>query len=89
MRIHREHSMGLDEARSKIDSVADKLKQQFGLNSEWQDDKLMVSGNGVKGEVAVDDHCIDMNIRLGFALQLMEGPIRSAIESTLDKHIAE
>lgn len=87
MRIRREHSLGLDEARSRIDSVAAALQQQFGISSEWQGDNLLVSGNGVTGQVAVDAQSIDMNIRLGFALQLMEGPIRNAIENTLDQHI--
>lgn len=87
MRIRREHSLGLDEARARIDSVAAELQRQFGLSSEWQGDKLLVSGNGVNGEVAVEAQSIEMNIRLGFALQLMEGSIRTAIESTLDQHI--
>lgn len=87
MRIRREHSLGLDEARGRIDSVAEELQRQFGLNSEWQGNQLLVSGNGVNGKVAVDAQTIEMNIKLGFALQLMEGSIRTAIENTLDQHI--
>ena len=39
-----------------------------------------VSGNGVTGQLTVDEHTIELDVRLGLALKLMEGPIRAAIE---------
>ena len=88
MRIRRSHNLGLEEARKRADLIADDLREQFSLRSQWRGDALHVQGNGVSGELHVDDHEFELYIKLGFALKLMEGPIRSAIESMIDKELA-
>jgi hypothetical protein len=47
----------------------------------------MVRGNGVNGHLVVAEDSVEIVIKLGFALKLMEGPIRSAIEGTIDEHL--
>lgn len=87
MRISRSHDLGVDEARSRVVQVAATLEKQFSLRSEWCDDELQFRGSGVKGQIAVSDTSIELNVRLGFALMVMEGPIRSAIEDVLDEEL--
>ncbi len=88
MKIRRRHNLGLDEARKRADRIAADLQQQFSLRSNWQGDALHVQGNGVSGQLVVDEDTIELDVRLGFALKLMEGPIRSAIEATIDEELA-
>lgn len=88
MRIRRSHNLGMEEARNRADRIAADLKQQFSMRSAWRGDALEVSGNGVNGELLVAEDSIELNVRLGFALKLMEGPIRSAIEATIDEELA-
>ena len=88
MRIRRSHNLGLEEARKRADLIAADMQQQFSLKSKWQGDALQVRGNGVTGQLKVDEQNIELDVRLGFALKLMEGPIRSAIESTIDEELA-
>ena len=88
MRIRRNHNLGLDEARKRADRIADDLRKQFPISSNWQGDALHVKGNGVNGELRVDDSHFELNVKLGFALKLMEGPIRSMIEKTIDEELA-
>jgi len=78
----------MDEARNRADRIAADLKQQFSLRSIWQGDALKVSGNGVNGQLLVAEDNIELHVRLGFALKLMEGPIRSAIEAMIDEELA-
>lgn len=87
MRISRSHELGVDEARNRVVRVAATLEKQFSLKSEWCDDELHFSGSGVQGQIAVSDNRIELHVRLGFALTMMEGPIRSAIEDVLDEEI--
>lgn len=87
MRIRRSHRLGLKEARRRADDIAEQLGRQYSLTSEWQGDYLRVSGSGVNGQLTVAEESIELEIRLGFALKLMEGPIRSAIESAIDDHL--
>ncbi len=87
MRIRRSHTLGFEEARRRADDIAGDLCRQYSLSSEWQGDYLRVAGSGVNGHLVVAEDSIELEIRLGFALKLMEGPIRSAIESAIDDHL--
>ncbi len=87
MRIRRNHQLGIEEAKSRANEIAAHLEQQFSLTSQWVGDRLKVRGNGVDGHLHVAEESIELVVRLGFALKLMEGPIRRAIESTIDEHL--
>ncbi len=89
MRIRREHHLGADEARSRVENVAARLERQFSLKSEWRGDELHFRGAGAKGRVFITDDSIEFNIELGLALMMMGPAIRSAIDSALDEHIAK
>lgn len=88
MRIRRSHNLGLEEARNRADRIADDLKEQYSVRSNWEGDALHVKGNGISGQLLVDEHNIELQVKLGFALKLMEGPIRSVIERTIDEELA-
>lgn len=88
MKIRRRHNLGLEEARNRADKIADDLRQQFSMRSRWQGDALLVQGNGVQGQLLVDEENLELDVKLGFALKLMEGPIRAAIEATIDEELA-
>lgn len=88
MKFRRSHELGLDEARRRADKLAEFLRQQYSLTSKWRGDYLVVSGNGVNGHMLVAEESIEMVIKLGFALKLMEGPIRSFIENALDEQLS-
>ena len=87
MRIARNHNLGLDEAKNRINAAIGDLERQFSLTSDWQGDRLAFRGAGVDGQVDVSDSSVELQMTLGFALKLMEGSIRRAIEETLDEHI--
>jgi len=87
MRIRRNHQLGIDEAKNRANEIAAHLERQFSLTSNWVGDRLMVRGNGVDGHLSVAEESVELVVQLGFALKLMEGPIRRAIESTIDEHL--
>ena len=89
MRIRREHDLGAKEARARVQQVAAGLERQVSLQSDWRGDELHFRGAGAKGRVSITDDSIEFNVELGFALMMMEPAIRSAINSALDKHIAQ
>lgn len=88
MKIRRNHQLGIEEARIRANKIAGDLRRQYSITSVWRGDYLMVSGNGVNGHLIVADESIELEVKLGFALMLMEGPIRSAIENSIDDQLA-
>lgn len=88
MRIRRRHNLGIEEARNRADRIAADLGPQLSLRSNWRGDNLMVTGRGVTGHLKVAEDEIEIHVKLGFALKLMEGPIRSVIEKAVDEELA-
>jgi putative polyhydroxyalkanoate system protein len=88
MRIRRSHHLGLEEAKNRADHIAETIGRQFSLTSSWQGDHLVVRGAGVNGYLLVEEDSLEIEVKLGFALKLMEAPIRSAIENAIDEELA-
>ncbi len=88
MRIRRRHNLGIEEARNRANRIAADIGPQLSLRSDWQGDNLMVTGRGVSGHLRVAEDEIEIFVQLGFALKLMEGPIRSVIEKAIDEELA-
>lgn len=89
MRITRSHSLGLEEARARLDGLAEELGRDLSLTYKWRGDKLEFRGSGVDGRIGVTHSSVDIAVQLGLALLLFEERIRSAIESALDHHIGD
>lgn len=87
MHIRRGHALGADEVRRRVDRLATDIGRRFDLRSEWRGGDLEFSGSGVSGRIAVSDDAVDVDVRLGIALRLMEGTIRQAIENAMDRHL--
>jgi putative polyhydroxyalkanoate system protein len=88
MIIRRTHTLGIEEAKHRADHIAETLGKQYAFRSSWRGDRLVVTGNGVNGHLDVTDDNIEMVVKLGFALRLMEVPLRSAIENIVDEELA-
>ena len=51
--ITRRHDLGRDGARRAADAVAERLRDDFRVRSEWDGDQLRVSGKGIRGELTL------------------------------------
>ena len=87
MRIKRNHSLGIEEARRRADLIAADLAGRFNLRSRWEGDQLRVSGNGVDGRLLVEQSSVELRVRLGLALKLLEGPIHAEIKRAMAEHL--
>ena len=87
MKIKRQHSLGAEEARRRVDQVADELGGQLGLTSEWEGDHLRVHGKGISGRILVSDYSVEVHVHVGLAMMMLREPIRSAIENSIDHYI--
>lgn len=87
MRIWRDHQLGLEEARRRVDEIAAELYKRYQLTSVWEGDHMRVSGNHVKGRISVAEDEVHIDIKLGLALALLARPIRDGIQQAMDEHL--
>ena len=88
MRIKRSHNLGIEEARRRADLIAADLAGRFDLRSRWEGDRLHVRGSGVDGWLVVEQNSVELRVRLGLALKLLEGPIHAEIHRAMAEHLA-
>ena len=87
MIIRRDHSLGTDEARRRVEQVASDIGGRFDLTYGWNGDDLSFRGRGVDGNIAVTDDSVEVHVKLGFGLMMLQGAIRQAIEGSIDEFL--
>jgi putative polyhydroxyalkanoate system protein len=88
LKIKRQHALGVEEARRRIDRVAAELGGKLMLTSEWEGDHLRVHGKGVSGRILVFEDSVEVYVHVGLAMLMLREPIRAAIEGSIDEYIA-
>ncbi len=88
MKITRQHALSIEEARRRIDRVADELGGKLKLTSVWEGDHLRVHGQGVSGRILVFEDSVEVHVNLGLTMLMLREPIRTAIENSIDEYIA-
>ena len=85
--IRREHTLGVEEAKRRVDRVAEDIGGRFRLTSRWDGDHLRVNGSGVTGRIVVEEQSVEIHVQMGFAMIMFRETIRSAIEESIDDYI--
>ena len=87
MRIRREHKLGIEEAKRRVDQVAAELGGKLNLTSRWEGDHMRVKGRGVSGRILVTEESVEVHVTVGLPMLMLREPIRVAIESSIDHYI--
>lgn len=88
MKIKREHTLGIEEAKRRVDQVAADLGGKLNVTSHWEGDHLRVTGRGVSGCILVAEESVEVHVTVGLTMIMLREPIRAAIEGSIDEHIA-
>ena len=86
--IKRTHNLGIDNARTAVEKLAQTLKSELQVDFKWSGDKLLFKRSGASGTIDVGSDYIDLDIRLGMALSLMKGKIEDTINTKLDSALS-
>ncbi len=78
------HDLPLAEARKKVQQAADKLGEEYDLQSEWDGDTLRFSRSGVQGAMAVTANDVTLEVKLGFLLRPFKAKFEEHIERNLE-----
>ena len=87
MKIRREHTLGVEEAKRRVDQVAEELGGKLNLTSRWEGSDLRVDGRGVTGRIVVAADSVEVHVKVGLPMLMLREPIRIAIEESIDHYI--
>ena len=82
--IKRTHTLGIENARTEVEKLAQALKSEIQADYKWSGDKLLFKRSGASGTIDVGADYIDLDIKLGMALSLMKGKIEDSINTKLN-----
>ena len=87
LKIVREHTLGIEEARRRVDQLADELGAKLRLKHYWEGDHLRVTGTGVSGRIVIEETLVEVHVRTGLGMMVFRESIRAAIEDSIDDYI--
>ena len=88
MRIHRTHNLGIEEAKRRVDLVAEEVGPRWNLRSWWDGNRMQVQGTGISALIAVAADSVEVQVKTGLAMMMFREVIRREIEGSIDDHIA-
>ena len=88
--IRRSHALPLEEAKKRAEELAKSMEAKLDLVWRWEGDAIRFdapkgTAKGTKGEVAVTDKEVRVQIDLPFLLKVMKGTIEDKVKEKLDK----
>ena len=93
IRIHREHQLGLAQARKVAWNWAEQVEKKFDMECtviEGQtSDTVEFTRSGVSGRLIVAEDHFDLEAKLGFLLGAFSKTIEGEIEKNLDALLAK
>lgn len=85
IRIRRTHAKPLAEARQAAVKMAQRLREDFGLDYEWNGQVLRFRRPGVAGKLHVTGKEIRLEVSLGLLLAFLKPRIEAEVEQVLDQ----
>ena len=87
--IKHQYTMMRDDARKRVEEIAEHLKKEYKIDYGWKGNKLNFRRSGASGFLELGDGMIELNIKLGMLLTPMKGKIETSIIKSLNKEFGE
>ncbi len=87
--ITKAHTLSLEDAKKKAEELAKSMADRFGINWKWDGNAIRFdapsgAAKGTKGEVAVTEKDVRVQIDLPFMLKMMKGTIEDKVKEKLN-----
>lgn len=93
LKIFREHTLGLAQARRVAQTWAAQAEKDFGMACCYTEgptrDSVSFMRSGVKGDLQVDEAHFELHVTLGFLFGAFKEAIEAEIVKNLDALLAE
>jgi putative polyhydroxyalkanoate system protein len=86
--ITRPHTLAKDVAKQRAEDLAKSLQSRFNLTWHWDGDAIRFeapsgAAKGTKGEVAVSEKDVRVQIDLPFLLKMLKGTVEAKVNEKL------
>jgi putative polyhydroxyalkanoate system protein len=84
--IEQAHALPLDEVKKRLQALADRLGEKYGIESRWVSDReANIKRIGAKGKISCTEALVTVSLDLSFALL----PLKHKIEERIRRELAE
>jgi putative polyhydroxyalkanoate system protein len=87
MKLTKTHSVGVADAKERVERVVANLGARYGLAGRWEGDCMTVTGRSVNGRIMVNTHSVEVTVQVGLSLMMLEKTIRSELQGLLDEEL--
>lgn len=84
--IRRAHALPIKDAKARVEHIAERIAERFGVDYGWRGNVLAFKRSGVDGEIAVSARDLRVSVRLGFLLFALKGSIEREIHQMIEQH---
>ena len=82
--VRRRHDLRLTRAKRLAETMARRLRDEYGGSYRWDGDVLRFQRTGASGQVTVGQDDVEIRIELGFLLAPLQGRIEREIAAFWD-----
>lgn len=84
--MSRPHGLETDEARERIEALAEKLADRLGGSWDWQGDEAVCQARGARARVFYDERSISLVVSLPMMLRPLRGRLETKIEEYFERY---
>jgi putative polyhydroxyalkanoate system protein len=84
LNIEQAHALPLDEVKKRLQTLADRLSEKYGINAKWVTEReAEVKRTGVSGKITCTDEKVTVFLDLSFVLTPLKDKIENRVRTEL------
>jgi putative polyhydroxyalkanoate system protein len=89
LNIEQAHSLPVDEVKKRLQGLADRLSEKYGIHAKWTSDReAEVKRTGVSGKITCTDAKVTVFLDLSFVLNPLKEKIETRVRNELQQALA-
>jgi putative polyhydroxyalkanoate system protein len=89
LNIEQTHALPVEEVKKRLQALADKLSEKYGINAKWVSDReAEVKRTGVSGKITCNESKVTVFLDLSFMLNPLKEKIESRVRRELETCLA-
>lgn len=85
--IRHPHARNDQDARRIVEDIIETLGQRYGVDGQWHDDAVALSGPGLQGRIQLSSGQVRVTADLGFLLSAFRGQVEDEIQRVLGERL--